>query len=138
MKKLMIVALLLAGFTVCAQEVKNPVTQVKFKGEVWQLAASETMYDIDWVQDSEEMMDVCALQILDSSDDLKDPSHYLHQDAIATLEDQPVLAIPFLSCGIGYNYYQLFESNEHFLLFEYYQPGDSERHKKVLVLNRIS
>ena len=138
MKKLVIAMMLLSTATIFAQEIRNRVTQVEFQGEVWQVAASETMYDIDWIQDSEDMMDMCALQILDSKSDLEGKYHYLHEDAISTLSEQPILAIPFLSCGIGYNYYQMFESNEDFLLFERYYPGDTGLQKKVIVLNRVS
>ena len=128
--------LLFCGTALFSQEITNAITQIKYKGEVWEISSSETMDEYDWVHGNDDMADLLCLQIYTSTEDIG-KYHYFNDDAL-NLANTPLLAIPFLSCGVGYEYYVMRESTDSFLLFEYYTSADFVGQKRVVVLNKIS
>lgn len=130
------VSLIFSANLAFSQDVTNAITQIKYMGEVWEISSSETMDEYDWVHGNDEMADLLCLQLYTSTDDIGE-YHYFNDDAL-NLANTPLLAIPFLSCGVGYDYYVMLESTDSFLLFEYYTSADFEGQKRVVVLNKIS
>ena len=130
LKTFLIAICLFAGFNSFSQEVSNVTTDIIYEGSVWYLDKSQT-HVTDWIEES-NMLELLALQTIihtPENTELWGVQKDLVQDG------DLLLGIPFMSCGIGYDYYKLIQSGDNYLLFEsldnYNQTG-----KKVIVLNK--
>ncbi|MEO9532019.1 MAG: hypothetical protein ABJG68_07165 [Crocinitomicaceae bacterium] len=131
LKSLLIAVCLFAGFNSISQEVKNTTTDIIYKGSVYHLDKSLT-HVTEWIDEDSHMMDLMALTTtVHSAEDSK--IWGLQKEQVK--DGDLILGIPFLSCGIGYDYYKLIQEDDNFLLFEMIGArGDFER--KVIVLNK--
>ncbi|MFT6243706.1 MAG: hypothetical protein ACJA0U_000386 [Salibacteraceae bacterium] len=131
MKTLLMSICLFAGFNSFSQEVKNTSSDIVYKGTMYYVDKSLT--DLDgWIESDKQMLERMTLITMIYSaensvlwDDQKD----------LVKEGDLLLGIPYMSCGIIYEYYKLIQTADNFLLFqEIGYPGDSAR--KVIVLNK--
>lgn len=118
---------LIIGSLSFAQEITKPVTQVAFNGAVWEIEEGLTHAGIS---DSDRFDDLLALKIYNGTD--KNEYFYADKTKLKHGNKTVVLAIPFLSCGIGYDYYQLVYSAENYMLFEALNGTE-----QAVVLNKL-
>ena len=128
MKTIILTFTLLLGSLSFTQEITQPITQVAFNGNVWQIEKSLTQSNFS---ESERFEELLALKIYDGTDDIE----YFYADKTKLKQGSKtvILGIPFMSCGIGYDYYQLVYSADSYLLFEALNGSE-----KGVVLNKLN
>lgn len=127
MKSILLALTLCIGSLSFAQDVKKPITQVAFNGAVWEIESSLTGAEFN---DQGNWDDLLALKIYDDTDEIE--YFYADKTKLKNGKKTVILGIPFLSCGIGYDYYQLVHSSDNYMLFE--ALNGSER---AVVLNKL-
>jgi len=132
MKKLVIGICLLSsmGFA----QLNDPVTQIEHNGTVYQVDPNLTARGLDFMNDS-GIMDMMELKLYQSTDSI--PYFSIHEKNSVSKNSKLIMGIPYLSCGIGYRYYELIEEQPSFLLFRevgYFTEGNVG---KVIVLNKV-
>jgi len=132
LKSIFIAFTLLLGFNSFAQEVNNPTIEIAFKGNVWYMPETSVLSS-DWMKNDESMLKMMALELYES--DSKELGFSVFQSDQITSKTM-ILAVPFLSCGIGHEYYQLIQTADNFLLFESVARNKYELEKNVIVFNK--
>ncbi|MFT4601258.1 MAG: hypothetical protein ACI857_001436 [Arenicella sp.] len=130
LKSIIIALTLFIGCNSFAQEVKDATVEIAHKGEVWYLDKAQT--NLNNFGDDLGLDDLMALTLDVHSDE---NSLLWGAQAEQIADGDLLLGIPFLSCGIGYDYYKLIQTAHNFLLFESVSSYDGDA-KKVIVLNK--
>lgn len=130
----LIVSLFLMSSFVLHAQLKDPVTQIEFKGEVFQVDAGLTARSFDFLRES-SIMDRMDIKCYTSVDSI--PYFDEYERTRVSKSTPLIIGIPFLSCGIGYRYYELIESQDNFLLFQEVQMFSQATVGKVIVFNRL-
>ena len=132
LKSIIVAFILLIGFNSNAQEIKNPTVEIALNGQVWYMQESAFLAS-EWMRNDKQMLEMMHLKLYKAdSEELyfsKFQSDQIGADAV-------ILAVPFLSCGIGHDYYQLIQTNDNFLLFESIARNKYETDKRVMVMNK--
>jgi hypothetical protein len=132
MKQLTIIFLLMSHFAF--SQVKDPVTQIEYKGQVFYIDSELTARGVR-VMEGRSILEDMHLTLYEDVDSIPYFSDF--EKNLVSVDTQLIMGIPFLSCGIGYRYYELIEEQPSFLLFRevgYFTNGNVG---KVIVLNKL-
>lgn len=131
--KRLLVGMCLFSFVGFAQ-LNDPVTQIEYRGNVFQVDPLLTARKFDFMDES-RLTDFMDLKLYQDAESI--PYYSVHERNLFSRDTPLIIGIPFMSCGIGYRYYELIEEQPDFLLFREVGFRTEGNVPRVIVLNRL-